>query len=147
MTTELKLCLPALAVLIALMHPATADAQYFQSPAQPVYQHSVSPGYAVQTYAAQGHVYYTVVYDHTGQAYYVPAQQTAVAPVHRHATRHHSHQSMFAPAMQDARHNAAAVADLVLTLHPGAWLAEKIGLMNRDRVVDRIRGHRHHGHY
>ena len=147
-----KFLMPGIAGLIFLLCPALVEAQHYYVPAQPAYQQSVSQGYVVvstphvqqQTFAP---VQYTLAYDQAGRAWYVPVQQTAVSPAYTRAGHYHSHRRSLAPGIRGARHAAADVADVVLTLHPGAWLAEELGFINRDRVVDRIRGHRHHHHH
>ena len=95
---------------------------------------------------------YTLVQDSAGQLYYVPVSQSvdyrsadATASqsmsfdyVSGHA--HRSAPSVLAPAVQDTRNLVGDVAELCLKLHPGAWLAEKAGLIKRNHIVQRIRG-------
>lgn len=149
MRSQLAKYLTVLAGLIAFLYPALAEAQHYYVPRQPVYQQA-PPQYYVAVQGADanrqayGVTYYTVAYDRSGRAWYVPVQQTVASPPYRH---HHVHEHPLAPGFRDARNAVADVADVVLTLHPGAWLAEGVGLIDRDRIVDRIRGHRHHHGY
>lgn len=105
-----------------------------------------------QPTAVSGQVFYMTVSDSTGHSYYVPVHQPVASGHHSattyavgatsnaHVPGYHSHQNFMAPAVRDTRNLAGDVADLCLTLHPGAWLAEKAGLINRSRIVNRIRG-------
>jgi hypothetical protein len=98
---------------------------------------------------------YTLVQDSTGQLYYVSVSQSVnyrstndIAPysmsfdyVSDHS--HHSPASVLAPAVRNTRNLVGDVVEVCLKLHPGAWLAEKAGLINRNRIVQRIRGHQY----
>jgi hypothetical protein len=111
--------------------------------------------YSAQPTAGTSQNSYTLVQDSIGQLYYVSVSRNVehgstnhVAPyslsfdyVSDHS--HHSPASVLAPAVRNTRNLVGDVAEVCLQLHPGAWLAEKAGLIKRNRIVQRIRGHQY----
>jgi hypothetical protein len=166
MDSRLKVVLIGLAC--ALVWSQSADAQgvaYLvtsdgSANAYPVSADAVVYVFPQRTYSAQPTAgttqdSYTLVQDSAGQQYYVSVSQSVehrstndIAPysmsfdyVSDHS--HHSPASVLAPAVRNTRSLVGDVAEVCLKLHPGAWLAEKAGLIKRNRIVQRIRGHQY----
>lgn len=87
------------------------------------------------TASAQDHYYYADgTYYQSATPYAAPAnglilEELVVVPL-----------MVIDPVLRPARHTAGDVAQLYLNLNPAAQVAEDVGLINRNFIVDLIRG-------